>query len=218
MKRYFALLTVCVLFLVSAIALAEDDDTDSADISVPPAAKESKHSSSSDMGAAGNYTVAIGPVGNIFVVNSTPELDPGVGGHIYFDYRWSPQFSTQFGVVVSTEDGKGRSAGDNGIVLMGIPTFDLKFYVLSNPSRWDPYGLIGIGFYGVMEGSVGNGTQAFGVGADIGIGTDFYLNEKFSLGGTAVFRSIGLIDSVGGGTNGTALFPVSLMANVAYHF
>lgn len=168
--------------------------------------------------SAGNFSVGLGPVGNIFAVDSNPDLDPGVGGYVYFDYRWSPQFSTQVGVMVTTEDGTGISNGDNGIEFLGIPTFDLKFYLLSTPSRWDPYGLIGMGFYAVSEGSVNNGTVAVGIGADIGIGTDFYITEQFSFGLSAIFRSIGLIDSIDGPNNGTAAFPVSLMGNLAYHF
>lgn len=168
--------------------------------------------------AAGNYSVGLGPVGNIYVVDSRPELDPGVGGYVYFDYRWSPQFSTQFGVIVTTQDGTGISNGDNGIEFLGIPTFDLKFYFMSEPSRWDPYGLIGMGVYAITEGSASNGTVAVGIGANLGLGTDYYLTERFSIGLAAVFRSIGLIDSVSGSNNGTALFPFSMMGNVAYHF
>jgi hypothetical protein len=168
--------------------------------------------------SAGNYSVGIGPIGNIYVVDSNPELDLGVGGYLYFDYRWSPQFSTQFGVVVTTQDGTGISAGDNGIEFLGIPTFDLKFYILSEPSRWDPYGLIGMGVYAVSEGSRNNGTWALGIGANLGLGTDFYITERISVGLAAVFRSIGLIDSTSGANNGTALFPFSMMGNVAYHF
>lgn len=168
--------------------------------------------------AAGNFTIGLGPVGNIYVVDSRPELDPGVGGYIYFDYRWSPQFSTQFGVVVTTQDGTGISNGDNGIEFLGIPTFDLKFYLMSEPSRWDPYGLIGMGVYAITEGSASNGTVAVGIGANLGLGTDYYLTERFSVGLAAVFRSIGLIDSVSGSNNGTALFPFSMMGNIAYHF
>jgi len=167
---------------------------------------------------AGNFSVGLGPVGNIFVVDSNPELDPGVGGYVYFDYRWSPQFSTQFGVLVTTEDGTGISRGDNGIEFLGIPTFDLKFFMLSSPSRWDPYALIGMGFYAISEGSTNNGTVAVGIGANLGLGFDFYITEQFSLGFAAIFRSIGLIDSIGGNRNGTALFPVSILGNVAYHF
>ncbi len=167
---------------------------------------------------AGNFSVGLGPVGNIFVVDSNPELDPGVGGYVYFDYRWSPQFSTQFGVLVTTEDGTGISRGDNGIEFLGIPTFDLKFFMLSSPSRWDPYALIGMGFYAISEGSTNNGTVAVGIGANLGLGFDFYITEQFSLGFATIFRSIGLIDSIGGNRNGTALFPVSILGNVAYHF
>ena len=133
-------------------------------------------------GNGGNFTVGVGPVGNIFVVETNPELDPGIGGYVYFDYRWSPQFSTQVSVVVTTEDGKGNADGDNGIVLMGIPTFDIKFYFVSEPSRWDPYGLIGMGVYAVTEGSQNNGTWAIGIGANLGLGTDFYITERFSVG------------------------------------
>lgn len=168
--------------------------------------------------AAGNYSIGLGPVGNIYVVDSRPELDPGVGGYVYFDYRWSPQFSTQFGVIVTTQDGTGISNGDNGIEFLGIPTFDLKFYLMSEPSRWDPYGLIGMGVYAITEGSASNGTVAVGIGANLGLGTDYYVTERFSIGLAAVFRSIGLIDSVSGSNNGTALFPFSMMGNVAYHF
>jgi len=168
--------------------------------------------------AAGNYSVGLGPVGNVYVVDTNPELDPGVGGYVYFDYRWSPQFSTQFGVLVTTQDGTGISAGDNGIEFLGIPTFDLKFYILSTPSRWDPYALIGMGVYATTEGSVNNGTWAVGIGANLGLGTDFYITEKWSVGLAFIFRSIGLITDTGGSNNGTALFPFSMMGNVAYHF
>lgn len=168
--------------------------------------------------SAGNFTVGLGPVGNVYVVDSDPQLDPGIGGYVYFDYRWSPQFSTQFGVLVTTQDGTGISDGDNGIEFLGIPTFDLKFYILSTPSRWDPYGLIGMGVYAITQGSAKNGTPAVGIGANLGLGTDFYITERFSVGLAAVFRSIGLITSTSGNNNGTALFPFSMMGNVAYHF
>jgi hypothetical protein len=168
--------------------------------------------------AGGNFAVGLGPMGNVYVVDSNPELDLGVGGYVFFDYRWSPQFSTQFGVAVTTQDGKGISSGDDHIEFLGIPTFDLKFYILREPTRWDPYGLIGMGVYAVTEGSNKNGTTAVGIGADLGLGTDFYITEQFSVGLAAIFRSIGLIDSTSGSNNGTALFPFSMMGNVAYHF
>lgn len=169
-------------------------------------------------GAGGNYTVGLGPIGNIYVVDSMPELEMGVGGYAFFDYRWSPQFSTQVSFFITDQDGKGASSGDNDIQLLGVPTFDLKFYILTNPSRWDPYGLIGVGFFVATEGSANNGSKCFGVGADIGLGTDFYISERFSVGAAAIFRSIGMIESTAGGRNGTSLFPFSMMGNVAYHW
>src|SRR3989338_10827017 len=147
--------------------------------------------------AVGNFSVGLGPVGNIYAVDARPQLDPGVGGQLYFDYRWSPQFSTQFGVMVTTQDGTGADNGDNGIEFLGIPTFDVKIYFLSNESRFDPYGLLGIGVYAVSEGSRSNGTVAVGVGANAGICVDYYVTEHISLGLSMVFRSIALIDSTG---------------------
>lgn len=164
------------------------------------------------------YTFGLGPAGTIFVVDSNPELGLGVGGYLFFDYRWSPQLSTQVSILVTTQDGKGITGTENGIEMLGIPTFDIKYYFVSNVSRWDPYAMVGVGFYAITEGTIPNGTPAFGVGANIGIGTDYYLNDKWSIGLTATFRSLGLIDSVHGSNNGIAEFPVILMGNAAYHF
>ena len=167
---------------------------------------------------AENFTVGIGPLGNIYVVDGSPDLKSGVGGYLYFDYRWSPQLSTQFSVLVTTQDGKGADSGDNGIEFLGIPTIDFKYYVLSSESHWDPYLMIGIGVYGVSEGSRDNGTFAIGYGANAGLGCDYYLTEKWSLGLTSSFRGIALIDSTKSGPNGKAIFPFSLTGNVAFHF
>lgn len=167
---------------------------------------------------AENFAIGIGPMGNIFVVDASPEMEPGVGGYLFFDYRWSPQLSTQISIIVTTEDGQGISNGDNGIEFLGIPTFDVKFYLLSSESHWDPYVMGGVGIYAISEGTTSNGTFAVGMGANAGIGCDYYLTQKWSVGLMATFRSIGLIDSTSGSNNGTAVFPVSLAGNVAYHF
>jgi len=199
---------VLAVFFFAFTAIAEDNNEE-----VKETPKET-----GGLSASGNFSFGVGPIGNIYVVDARPELDPGVGGQFFFDYRWSPQFSTQFGFFLSVQDGAGISSGDNDVLLLGMPTFDLKFYILSNPSRWDPYGLLGVGLFTLTEGTSSNGTKGFGVGADVGIGTDFYVTERFSVGLTAIFRSIGIIDSTNRHDNGTALFPFSMMGNMAYHF
>lgn len=167
---------------------------------------------------AENFTFGLGPVGNIFIVDARPELGPGIGGHLYFDYRWSPQLSTQVTLIVTTEDGEGISNGDKGIEFLGIPSFDLKYYLLSSESHWDPYVMMGVGVYAISEGTTSNGTFAVGFGANVGLGLDYYLTEKWSIGGSASFRSIGLIDKTSGSNNGTAIFPFSMAGNVGFHF
>ena len=93
----------------------------------------------------GNFTIGVGPIGNLFIFDSRPELDPGIGGFVYFDYRWSPQLSTTVTVLVANQDGTGPDNGDNDIILFGLPTFDIKYYFLTRASKWDPYAQMGVG-------------------------------------------------------------------------
>lgn len=167
---------------------------------------------------AENLAIGVGPTGTIFVVDANPQLAPGVGGHISLDYRWSPQVSTQFSFFATTQDGEGVSAGDSAILLFGLSTVDFKYYPLASPGKWDPYGLLGLGLYLTSEGSRGDGTMAFGVGASAGLGADFLLTERLSIGFSAVFRSVGMINAPTGQNNGTAIFPFTLDGSIAYHF
>ena len=167
---------------------------------------------------AENLSVGVGPTGNIFVIDANPQLNPGLGGHIYLDYRWSPQVSTQFSFFTTTQDGSGPNAGDSAILLFGLANVDFKYYPLSSPGKVDPYGLLGIGLYLTSEGSRGDGTMAFGVGASVGIGLDWFLTEKLSLGTSATFRSVGMINAPTGANNGSAIFPLTLDGSIAFHF
>lgn len=168
--------------------------------------------------SAENLAIGIGATGKFYLVDGNPNIGAGIGGHAYFDYRWSPQIATQVTFFATTQDGKGTNAGDKDILLFGLPTIELKYYPLNAASRWDPYGLVGVGLYMTTEGSRNDGTMAFGLGASAGAGFDLLLNERFSLGASAIFRSIGMITSTSGPNNGTALFPLSLSGSVAYHF
>lgn len=172
----------------------------------------------SSIASAQNFTLGIGPTGNFHIIDGSPQLSPGIGGQLWLDYRWSPQLSTQFGVMVTTQDGEGPNKGDNGIEFLGIPTFDVKYFFMASDSHWDPYLLAGIGVYAITQGTVSNGTPAVGMGASAGLGIDYYFTQKFSMGLSGVFRSIGLIDSTGGGQNGSCLFPLSMSGYVGFHF
>ncbi|PIR20049.1 MAG: hypothetical protein COV45_08745 [Deltaproteobacteria bacterium CG11_big_fil_rev_8_21_14_0_20_47_16] len=167
---------------------------------------------------AENFSVTAGGMGNIYVVDARPELDPGVGGYFAFDYRWAPELSTTFSVVVTTQNGTGISAGNNNILVFGIPTVDFKYYPIPEATYFDPFLLGGVGFYLVSDGSGGNGTQAAGMGAQAGVGCDFYFTQKLSFQFMGIFRSIALIDGISGTNNGTAIFPFSLQGGLSYHF
>lgn len=181
-------------------------------MSEPVMAAKSKSDSSTSGGASGNYTIGIGPVGNFYFTHHRPDLSPGVGALIYFDYRWSPELSTTASVMMLVQDGRNLDRGANNIVLMGLPTFDMKYYFVTNPSKWDPYAAAGIGYYAVTKGSLGRG-MASGLGAEVGGGFDYYITPKISLGAAGYFRSLALL---GGGATG--LFPVSVLGNFGYHF
>lgn len=162
--------------------------------------------------SAGNYTIGLGPIGNIYLTDRRPEMSPGIGALIYFDYRWSPELSTTATVMMLVQNGKDADNGENNIVFMGLPTFDIKYYFVTEPSHWDPYAAVGIGYYALTSGSRGSGV-ASGLGAQAGVGFDYYLSRKISVGTAAYFRSAALL---GGGSTGT--FPLSFLGNLGFHF
>lgn len=162
--------------------------------------------------SAGNYTVGLGPAGNLYTTNRRPEMDPGIGALVYFDYRWSPELSTTATVMMLVQDGTDRDQGQNNIVFLGMPVFDVKYYWITNPSRWDPFASAGIGYYVLTHGSRGRG-MASGLGAQIGVGFDYYLTSRVSFGVNGNFRSLALL---GSGTTGN--FPLSFDGRFGFHF
>jgi len=164
------------------------------------------------------FAVGLGPAGNIFLIDTVPVLDPGFGGHVFFNYRFAEQFAFETSFMITTQNGTNVSSGDNGILFMGMPTFDLKYYFLKNDPKFDPYAGVGIGLYWLTEGSRGDSTGGFGLGAQIDVGFDYYLTDVISLGFEGVFRSIGLITNFGTPSASTSLFPYTLLGNIAFHF
>ncbi len=162
--------------------------------------------------AQGNYTIGLGPIGNFYLIHRRPDLSPGIGALVFFDYRWAPELSTTATVMMLVQNGRGVDGGENNVIFMGLPTFDIKYYFVTEPSRWDPYAAVGIGYYVVTAGSRGRGV-ASGLGAQAGVGTDYYLTSKISLGLASTFRSAALL---GGGSTGT--FPLSFLGNFGFHF
>jgi hypothetical protein len=168
--------------------------------------------------AAENMSIGIGADGNFYLIDGRPQLEAGVGGHIYFDYRFAPQLAAMVSTHVTTEDGKGITAADGDILFFAIPSIDFKYYLFSSSGRFDPYAMLGVGFYLVSEGSQRNGTMAVGFGANAGLGFDFYISPALSANANVAFRSIGLIDAPSGANNGSGLFPLTTSGGLAFHF
>lgn len=162
--------------------------------------------------SAGNYAIGLGPVGNFYLTDRRPEMAPGVGALVYFDYRWSPELSTTATVMMLNQDGTDQDATQNNIVFLAIPAFDLRYYFIVSPNRWDPFALAGIGYYSVTHGAAGRGT-ASGLGAHVGGGVDYYITQRLSVGITGSFRSIALL-----GSGSTGSFPISLDGRIGFHF
>jgi hypothetical protein len=164
------------------------------------------------------FAVGVGPAGNIYLIDTVPVMDPGIGGHVFFDYRFAEQFSFTTSFLITTQNGTNVSKGDNGMLFLGMPTFDFKYYFLKNDPKFDPYAAVGVGLYWLTEGSVGNSTGGVGLGAQLGLGFDYYFTDVVSAGFEGLFRSIGLITNFGTPSASTAIFPFSLLGNVAFHF
>jgi outer membrane protein W len=161
------------------------------------------------------FSVGAQVIGNFFLTDGTPDLDPGIGGGLYFDYRFNQRWSIETDLFVSFHDGTGVSAGDNNQMLLGVPTVELKFYLRGKENSIDPYLLAGLGVYVLTEGSIGNNSSGVGLGGNFGMGVDFYVLDSFSLGLAAKFRPIALIQ---GNNQSTGLINLGILGNLAWHF
>lgn len=177
-----------------------------------------------DYGGYGSYssgrrgfTVGFGPIGNIFIIDTTPVLDAGAGGWLFFDYRFHQNVSFQSSFFISSQDADGISSADGNTLLLGMPCFDVKYYFLNDP-HWDPFFSTGVGMYFLTEGNVENDTGGVGMGSQLGVGFDYHLTELLSLGFQGVFRTAGIITSLSGSNQSAAIYPYSLQANIGFHF
>lgn len=167
------------------------------------------------------FGIALGPVGNIYLIDTTPVMDPGVGGAMSFQYRFHEQAAFETTFLMTSQDGDtdGRgTADDTGILFLGMPIFDVKFFLFSGDPRWDPYIATGLGLYWLTEGDNSNNTGGTGLGAQLGLGFDYYVSDILSLGFQGVYRSVAIITSLGTPSSSVAIFPYSLMGNVTFHF
>ena len=87
-------------------------------------------SSTSFARPAKDITLGLMGMGNIQLVETKTNLDPGPGGGVYFDYRFNQRFSMTVDMWATTHDGTGRSDDDNSIQILGIPTATIKLYLL----------------------------------------------------------------------------------------
>jgi hypothetical protein len=161
------------------------------------------------------FSIGAQGLGNFFLTNSRPDLQIGPGGGLFVDDRFNQRWSIETDLFVSFHDGGGASTGDNNMLLLGVPTVELKFYPRSKEGTVEPYLFAGLGIYVLTEGSVSNNSGGVGVGGNLGAGVDFYVTDHLSLGLALKFRPIALIQ---GGNNSAALINLGLVGNLAWHF
>jgi outer membrane protein W len=174
------------------------------------AAKESE--------ARRGFAIGLGGVGNIYLIDTLPVMNPGYGGYTFFQYRFSDAFAFETGFMITNQNGTNVSAGDSGILFLGMPTIDLKFYFLQGDPRFDPFISLGTGLYILTEGKSSDDSGGIGVGTNLGVGFDYFMTPVISLGFQGVFRTIGIISDFGTPSKSAAIFPYSLMGNIAFHF
>ena len=100
-------------------------------------------------------------------------------------------------------------------MVLNVPTIDLKFYLRKQEGRFDPYLRAGLGVGVVTEGSRDNNTGGAGMTAQVGIGSDFYLKDWFSLGIDNQFRTFGIFR---GNSQSSALMFFTTVGNFTFHF
>ncbi len=153
--------------------------------------------------------------GNFQIINTFPELDLGAGGGIAFEYRFNQHWGIQTSLSVFDHNGSGPQKGDKGILLLNVPSIDLKYYLLGDEKRFDPFLRAGLGISVLTGGTVSNNSGGAGMGAQIGIGSDFYLNDAFSLGVEVQFKTAGIIR---GNSQSSAMIFLPVLGNFTYHF
>ena len=165
-----------------------------------------------------NRTLGGSVFGSIQLVDTTPLVDPGIGGGAFFDYRFNHRYSIALEAFVILQDGRGTSAGEGSLNFFGMPTSTIKMYFLNNTTVIDPYFGIGLGLYMLTEGSISNNTFGIGIGAQIEVGVDFNVTDNllFSVGGA--YRSVGLINSFSGPANASTFMPYTLFGRIGYRF
>ena len=168
--------------------------------------------------ASYNRTVGGNVYGSIQLVDTLPIVQMGIGGGLYFDYRFNPKFSLMIETFFTFQDGKGVSAAENTITFLAIPAATFKIYFFQNLPQIDPYVGIGIGLYGLFEGDVANATQGYGIGAQIEVGLEYNIAANLVLGVGGTYRSVGLINSLTGTANASTYMPYTLFGRVGYRF
>ncbi len=166
--------------------------------------------------AHSGWTLGLQGIGNFFLTDSFPDLKTGPGAGLFFDYRFNQRWALETDFFFSVHDGAGISTGDNDMILLGVPTVELKFYLRGSENpRIDPYLLAGLGVYVLTEGSIDDNSGGVGLGGNFGFGVDFYATSRLSLGIAAKFRPIALIQS---NNQSTGLINLGLLGNLAFHF
>ncbi len=163
-------------------------------------------------------TVGLTVYGNFQLIDTLPVLKPGVGGGMYWDYRFNDRFSFQTEAFAITQKGKGVSSGEDSVEFFGLPITTIKLYVLERKYRFDPYVGAGIGLYWLNEGSLQNDTGGVGLGTQIEVATDYLLDDSLTLTTGAAYRSIGLITDLEGTSNASTYMTLTLFLRAGYRF
>lgn len=156
--------------------------------------------------------------GSIQLVDTLPVLSPGIGGGMFFDYRFNDRFGVILESFFTTQNGSGRSKGEGSVEFLAIPAATFKLFILNNRPVFDPYIGLGVGLYGLTEGSAANSTGGFGMGAQIEVGVEYSLADNLMLAVGGTYRSIGIINSLSGNANATTYMPYHLFGRIGYRF
>ncbi len=111
-------------------------------------------------------------------------LNEGEGGALNLGYGFTDRFSLWLTLLGSEHHSRlpGQSDFDFGGVEVSIQ------HKFETRSRWQPYGRLGAGVYGLEEKSTD--VALIGAGINVGLGIDFFFSKHVGVGAEASFRKL----------------------------
>ncbi len=119
-----------------------------------------------------------------FEMTSERQLNEGEGGMLSLGYGFTDRF-TLWGTLVGSE----HESNSLNSVVTNFGGVEINLQHKFNPnSRWQPYGKVGAGLYGLEEDN--SNITLIGGGINLAIGLDFFFAKHFGVGAELMVKKL----------------------------